>query len=81
MSRLSHEGTPQIRKGKPVGRVGDSVRNQLTVSVVAWPEQMHSIPARAELFRSHVLRFQVDTHSSIASCSYEYAKAERTYLE
>ena len=81
MSRLSHEGTAQIRTGRPFVRAGDSVRNRLAVSVVAWPEQVHSISAQAKLLRSLVLRFHVDKRSSNASYPYEYAKAERTYLE
>ncbi len=38
----------------------------VTVNVVAWPEQMYLIPAWAEMFRSHDLRFHVDPYSSIA---------------
>ena len=32
----------------------------VTVNIVAWPEQMYLIPAWAEMFRSHGLRFHVD---------------------
>jgi len=53
----------------------------LTVNVVAWPEQMYLIPAWAEMFRSHGLRFHVDPYSSIAYYPCEYSEAERRFLE
>lgn len=53
----------------------------VTVNIVAWPEQMHLIPAWAEMFRSHGLRFHVDPYSSIAYYPYEYTEAERRFLE
>ena len=52
-----------------------------TVNIVAWPEQMYLIPAWAEMFRSHGLRFHVDPYSSIAYYPHEYSKAERRFLE
>ena len=51
------------------------------MNVVAWPEQMYLIPAWAEMFRSHGLRFHVDPYSSIAYYPYEYSEAERRFLE
>jgi MoaA/NifB/PqqE/SkfB family radical SAM enzyme len=53
----------------------------VTVNVVAWPEQMYLIPAWADMFRSHGLRFHVDPYSSIAYYPYEYSEAERRFLE
>ena len=53
----------------------------VTVNVVAWPEQMYLIPAWAEMLRSHGLRFHFDPYSSIAYYPYEYSEAERRYLE
>ena len=49
---------------------------RMTVNVVAWPEQMYLIPAWAEMFRSHGLRFHVDPYSSIAYYAYEYTDTE-----
>ena len=51
------------------------------MNIVAWPEQMYLIPAWAEMFRSHGLRFHVDPYSSIAYYPYEYSEAERRFLE
>ena len=42
---------------------------------------MYLIPAWAEMFRSHGLRFHVDPYSSIAYYPYEYLEAERRFLE
>ena len=53
----------------------------VTVNVVAWPEQMYLIPAWAEMLRSHGLGFHFDPYSSIAYYPYEYSEAERRYLE
>ncbi|MHB8862177.1 MAG: hypothetical protein ACYC6N_07225 [Pirellulaceae bacterium] len=53
----------------------------VTVNLVAWPEQMYLIPAWAEMFRAHSLRFHVDPYSSIAYYPYEYSEAERQFLE
>ena len=53
----------------------------VTVNVVAWPEQMYLIPAWTEMFRSHGLRFHVDPYSSIAYYPYEYSEAERRFPE
>jgi hypothetical protein len=53
----------------------------VTVNIVAWPEQMYLIPAWAEMFRSHNLRFHVDPYSSIAYYPYEYSDADRQFLE
>jgi hypothetical protein len=44
-------------------------------------EQMYLVPAWAEMFRSHGLRFHVDPYSSIAYYPYEYSEAERRFLE
>ena len=51
------------------------------MNLVAWPEQMYLIPAWAEMFRSHGLRFHVDPYSSIAYYPYEYSEADRRFLE
>jgi MoaA/NifB/PqqE/SkfB family radical SAM enzyme len=53
----------------------------VTVNIVAWPEQMYLTPAWAEMFRAHGLRFHVDPYSSIAYYPYEYSDAERRFLE
>ncbi len=50
------------------------------VNLVAWPEQMYLIPAWAEMFRSHGLRFHVDPYSSISYYPYQYTDAERKFL-
>ena len=54
---------------------------RITVNCVAWPEQLYLIPAWAEMFRSHGLRFHVDPYSPMAYYPYEYSEAERKLLE
>ena len=51
------------------------------VRCVMFSVRMYLIPAWAEMFRAHGLRFHGDPYSSIAYYPYEYSEAERRYLE
>ena len=75
----THPMNPEIFVGRCLFLQNHGFR--VTVNVVAWPEQTYLIPAWAELFRSHGLRFHVDPYSSIAYYPYEYTDAERKFLE
>ena len=53
----------------------------VTVNLVAWPEQMYLIPSWAEMFHSHGQRFHVPPYLSISYYPYEYSPSERALLE
>lgn len=74
-----HPMNPEIFVGRCLFLQSRGFR--VTVNCVAWPEQLYLIPAWAEMFRSHGLRFHVDPYSPIAYYPYEYTDAERRYLE
>jgi MoaA/NifB/PqqE/SkfB family radical SAM enzyme len=54
--------------------------NNVTVNIVAWPEQFWLIPKFIELCERHKLRWHVDPYSSIAYYPWEFTEPERLAL-
>lgn len=55
--------------------------NNVTVNIVAYPEQMWLIPKYVELCDRHRIRWHIDPYSSIMYSPWEYTAAEKNMLK